>query len=91
MRLFYYLHFQYIWDIFVVVVVVVVVVVQLLSHIRLFVTPWTSARQFSLSVSNSWSLLKLMSIESAMPSDHFIVSSPSASALNLSQHQGLFQ
>ena len=41
--------------------------VQLLSCIRLFATPWTAAHQASLSITNSWSLLKLMSIESVMP------------------------
>ena len=41
--------------------------VQLLSHVRLFTTPWTAASQASLSISNSWSLLKLMSIKSVMP------------------------
>ena len=46
-----------------------VVVVQLLSHIRLFETAWTAARQASLSFAISWSLLKLMSIESVMPSN----------------------
>ena len=44
--------------------------VQSLSRVRLFATPWTAARQASLSISNSWSLLKLMSIESVMPSNH---------------------
>ena len=44
--------------------------VQLLSHVQLFVTPWTAARQASLSFNNSWSLFKLMSIESMMPSNH---------------------
>ena len=43
-----------------------------LSHVWLFVTPWTAARQASLSFTNSWSLLKLMSIESVMPSNHLI-------------------
>ena len=47
--------------------------VQLLSHVRLFVTPWTAARQAFLSITNSWSLLKLMSIESMMPSNHLIL------------------
>ena len=42
--------------------------VQLLSHVRLFATPWTAARQAFLSITNSQSLLKLMSIESVMPS-----------------------
>ena len=44
--------------------------VQLLSHVWLFVTPWTTARQASLSISNSQSLFKLMSIEWVMPSNH---------------------
>ena len=46
--------------------------VQSLSCVRLFVTPWTAACQASLSITNSQSLLKLMSIESVMPSNHFI-------------------
>ena len=44
--------------------------VQLLSHVRLFVTPWTAVHQASLPITNSQSLLKLMSIESVMPSNH---------------------
>ena len=44
--------------------------VQSLSRVQLFVTPWTAARQVSLSIINSWSLLKLMSIELVMPSNH---------------------
>ena len=63
--------------------------IQSLSHVWLFVTPWTAARQASLSITNFWSLLKLKSIESVMPSNHLV--SPSHSAFNLSQHQGLFQ
>ena len=47
--------------------------VQSLSRVRLFATPWTAARQASLSITNSWSLLKLMSIESVMPSNHLIL------------------
>ena len=47
--------------------------VQLLSCVRLFATPWTAAHQASLSITNSWSLLKLMSIESMMPSNHLIL------------------
>ena len=47
--------------------------VQSVSHIQLFVTPWTAAHQASLSITNSWSLLKLMSIESVMPSNHLIL------------------
>ena len=50
--------------------------VQLLSHVQLFATPWTAARQASLSLTNSWSLLKLMSIESVMPSNHLILCRP---------------
>ena len=50
-----------------------VVVVQSLSHVQLFVTPWTAACQASLSFTISQSLLKLMSIESVMPSNHFIL------------------
>ena len=65
--------------------------VQSLSHVWLFVTPWTAAHLASLSITNSQSLLKLMSIESVMPSNHFILSSPSPPAFNLSQHQGLFK
>ena len=50
--------------------------VQSLSHIWLFATPWTIARQASLSITNSWSLLRLMSIESVMPSNHLILCPP---------------
>ena len=49
---------------------------QLLSHVLLFVTPWTAALQASLSITNSWSLQKLMSIESVMPSNHLILCHP---------------
>ena len=50
--------------------------VQPLSHIQLFVTPWTAARQVSLSITNSQSLLKLMSAESVMPSNRLILCRP---------------
>ena len=50
--------------------------VQPLSHFRLFVTPWIAAGQASLSITNSWSLLKLMPIESMMPSSHLILCCP---------------
>ena len=50
--------------------------VQLLSRVRLFATPWTTARQASLSITNSWSLPKLMSVESVMPSSHLILCHP---------------
>ena len=49
---------------------------QRLSHVWLFVTPWAAASQASLSITNSWSLLKLMSIESVMPSNHLILCHP---------------
>ena len=60
------------------------------SRILLFATPWTAARQASVSFTNSQSSLKLMS-ELVMPSNHLILSPPSPPAFNLSQHQGLFQ
>ena len=50
--------------------------VQSLSHVRLFVIPWTAAHQTSLSITNSQSLLKLMSIEWVMPSNHLILCHP---------------
>ena len=50
--------------------------VQSLSHVLLFATPWAAACQASLSVTNSWSLLKLMSVKSVMPSNHFIFCHP---------------
>ena len=50
--------------------------VQSLSRVRLFVAPWIAARQASLSITNSWSLLKLMSVESVMPSNHLIFCRP---------------
>ena len=50
--------------------------VQTLSRVRLFATPWTAARQVSLSITNSWSLLKLMSVELVMPSSHPILCRP---------------
>ena len=50
--------------------------VQLLSCVQLFVTPWTAAHQASLSITNSQSLLKFMSIESVMPSNHLILCRP---------------
>ena len=49
---------------------------QLLSCVRLFETPWTAACQASLSIASSWSLLKFMSIESVMPSNHLILCCP---------------
>ena len=64
--------------------------VQSLRRIQLFVTPWTTAHQASLSITNSRSLLKLMSIESVIPSNHPLPS-PFPPAFSLSQHQEIFQ
>ena len=50
--------------------------VQLLSYVLRFATPWTAARQASLSITNSQNLPKLMSIESVMPSNHLILCRP---------------
>ena len=50
--------------------------VQSLSHVRLFATPWITACQASLSITNSWSWLKLTSIKSVMPSSHLILCRP---------------
>ena len=50
--------------------------VQSLSHVRLFATPWITARQASLSITNSQSSLRLTSIESVMPSSHLIICRP---------------
>ena len=65
--------------------------VQSLSHVQLFATPWTAAHQASLSITNSQSLFKLMSIESVMPSNHLIIWHTLLLAFILSQHQSLFQ
>ena len=53
--------------------IIIIIVIKLLSHVQLFVTPWTVARQASLSFTVSLSLLKLMSIKSVMPSNHLIL------------------
>ena len=50
--------------------------VQSLSCVQLFATPWTAACQTSLSITNTWSLVKLMSIELVMPSNHLILCRP---------------
>ena len=50
--------------------------VQLLSHVPHFATLWTASRQAPLSITNFWSMLKLMSIESVMPSNHLILCCP---------------
>ena len=61
------------------------------SHVWLFVTPWTAACQASLSITNSRSPPKRMSIESMMPSNHLILCRPLLLLPSLFQHQGLFQ
>ena len=65
--------------------------VQLLSHVQLFATPWTAACQASLSFTNSQSLLKLMSIESVMPSNHLILYRSFSSCLQSFPTSGSFQ
>ena len=70
----------------------IILSVQSLSHVWLFVIPWTAACQAFLCITNFRTLLKLMSIELVIPSNHLIFwLSPSPPAFNLSQHQGLFQ
>ena len=65
--------------------------VQSLSRVQLFATPWTAARQSSLSITNSRSLLKLMSIDSVMPSNHLILFCPFYSHLQSFPALGSFQ
>ena len=62
---------MYLWFLF--LLTMLVVVFQLLNHIWLFVTSWTAAHQASLSFTISWSLLKLMAIESVMLSNHLVL------------------
>ena len=71
-------------------VLVVFSIVQWLSHFWHFVTQWTAARQASLSITNSWSLLKLMFIMSAMPSNHLILCHPFPSCLQSFPTSGFF-
>ena len=65
--------------------------VQSLGHVQLFATPWTAAHQASLSMTNSQSLPKPMSIESVMPSNHLILCWPFSSHLQSSPASGSFQ
>ena len=65
--------------------------VQLLSRVWLFATPWTAASQAFLSITNSWSPPKLMSIESVMPSNHLILCSPLLLHLQSFPASGSFQ
>ena len=64
--------------------------VQLLSRVRLSVNPWTAALQDSLSITSSWSLLKLMSIELVMPSNHLILCHPLLSCFQSFPASGFF-
>ena len=64
--------------------------VQSLSRVQVFATPWTAALQASLSITNLWSLLKLMSIESVMPSNHLILWRPFFSHLQVFPASGSF-
>ena len=64
--------------------------VQLFNHDRLFATPWTAAHQASLSITNSQSLLKLMSIKSVMPSNHLILCHPLLLLLSISPNIRVF-
>ena len=64
--------------------------VQSLSHVQLFATPWTAARQASLSISNSRSLLKLTSIESVMPSNHLTLHRPLLLSLSIFPNNRVF-
>ena len=65
--------------------------VQSLSHVRLFVTPWMTASQASLSITNSWSLPKFMSIELEIQSSHLILCHPLPSYLQFFPASGSFQ
>ena len=64
--------------------------IQSLSRVRLFATPWITAHQASLSITNSWSPLKFMSIESVMPSSHFILIVPFSSCPQSLRASGSF-
>ena len=68
---------------------IVVVVVQVLSRVQLFATPWTAVCQASLSFTISWSLLKLMSVESVMPSNNLILCLPNPKKLPRGQTRNL--
>ena len=64
--------------------------VQSLRHVQFFANPWPVACEASLSFTISWSLLKSLSPEVVMPSNHLLLSPSSPPTFNLSQHQGLF-
>ena len=67
--------------------IIYLVVVQLLSHVRIFATPWTAAHRASLSFNISWSLLKLMSTESVILFNHLILLSIRVFSNELTLHQ----
>ena len=67
-----------------------IVVVQLLKHLQIFLTPWTSAFQAFLSFTNPWSWLKLMSIESVIPPNHLISVMPFSSCFQSFPASGSF-
>ena len=69
----------------------IITVFQSVQSLRLFATPGTAVRQASPSITNSWSLLKLMSIESVMPSNHFILCCPLLLHLQSFSASGSFQ
>ena len=74
------------------ITVIQFILFQSLSHLQLLANPGTTTQKASLSITNSQSLLKLMSIEPVMPSNHLILCHPSPSpTFNLSQHWGLFK
>ena len=62
--------------------------VQSLSRVQLFATPWTAARQAYLSITNSWSSPKLVSIESVIPSNHLILCRPQAASKTNQKNAG---
>ena len=73
---FFFINIFFFWNIISTAFILCVVVVQLLSCVQLFVTSWTAAGQVSLSFSSTQSLLKLISIEMVMPSNHLILCGP---------------
>ena len=65
--------------------------IQLFRHVQLFLTPWTTAHEASLSITNSQSLLKLISIKPVMPSNHLILCHPLLLLPSIFPHQGLYK
>ena len=71
-----YLFFKHLWAFWVLLLISNISSVQSLSCVRLFATPWIAASQASLSITNSWSSLRLKSIKSVMPPSHLILCRP---------------